>query len=345
MQKRQLGRTGLQVSLLTFGCGAVGGLMTKGEPKDQERAVARALELDINHFDTAPQYGQGASEENLGRILASLKPNVVVSTKVRVPPAERQRIGAFIATSMEASLKRLRRDNVDLFQLHNPLAMQVEGEKLTPDEVLGEVVPALQRLRDQGKTRFLGLTAIGDTAALHRVVDSRAFDVAQVPYNALNPSPGEALPKDYPAQDYGRLLERTQAAGMGTIGIRVLAGGALSGREERHPLGMQAVEPIGSGSSYKADVRARAAARADGARGPCGEPDRARHALRHRPSRVYRRRRSGSPPSISWRRRHGPSTRARCRRRRSRGSSSCRPASLASRADLGAENAKTAAPQ
>ena len=79
-----------------------------------------------------------------------------------------------------------------------------------------------------------------------------------MPYNALNPSPGDTLPKGYPAQDYGRLLERTQAAGMGTIGIRVLAGGALSGREERHPLGMQAVEPIGSGSSYKADVeRAR----------------------------------------------------------------------------------------
>jgi aryl-alcohol dehydrogenase-like predicted oxidoreductase len=177
---------------------------------------------------------------------------------VRIPPAERQRIGAFIATSMEASLKRLRRDSVDLFQLHNPLAMQVEGEKLTPDEVLGEVVPALQRLRQQGKTRFLGFTAIGDTAALHRIVDSRAFDVAQVPYNALNPSPGEALPKGYPAQDYGRLLERTQIAGMGTIGIRVLAGGALSGREDRHPLGMAVVEPIGSGSSYKADVeRAR----------------------------------------------------------------------------------------
>jgi aryl-alcohol dehydrogenase-like predicted oxidoreductase len=258
MEKRPFGKTGLQVSRLTFGCGAVGGLMTKGDPKDQERAVARALELGINHFDTAPQYGQGKSEENLGRILASLKPDVIVSTKVRIPPAERQRIGAFIATSMEASLKRLRRDSVDLFQLHNPLAMQVEGEKLTPDEVLGEVVPALQRLRQQGKTRFLGFTAIGDTAALHRIVDSRAFDVAQVPYNALNPSPGEALPKGYPAQDYGRLLERTQIAGMGTIGIRVLAGGALSGREDRHPLGMAVVEPIGSGSSYKADVeRAR----------------------------------------------------------------------------------------
>ncbi len=258
MQKRKFGRTGLDVSILTFGCGAVGGLMTKGDPKDQEKAVARALELGINHFDTAPLYGNGASEENLGRILASLKPNVVVSTKVRIAPADRGRIGTAIAASMEASLKRLGRDSVDLYQLHNPLALQVAGEKLTPDEVLGEVVPAFQRLRDQGKTRFLGFTAIGDTQALHRLVDSGAFDGAQVPYNALNPSVGAALPQNYPGQDYGRLLERTQAKGVGTIGIRVLAGGALSGKEERHPLGMPVVEPIGSGSTYKADVeRAR----------------------------------------------------------------------------------------
>jgi aryl-alcohol dehydrogenase-like predicted oxidoreductase len=258
MEQRQLGRTGLKVSLLTFGCGAVGGLMTKGSPSDQERAVTRAVELGVNHFDTAPLYGSGASEENLGRILASLKPNVIVSTKVRIAPADRQRIGAAVAASIETSLKRLRRDSVDLFQLHNPLAMQAEGEKLTPDEVLRDVVPAFQRLRAQGKTRFLGFTAIGETPALQRLIDSRAFDAAQVPYNALNPSAGAPLPDRYPAQDYGRLLERAQAAGVGTIGIRVLAGGALSGREERHPLGMPVVEPIGSGSSYRADVeRAR----------------------------------------------------------------------------------------
>ena len=258
MQKRKFGRTGLEVSLLTFGCGAVGGLMTKGDPKDQERAVARALELGIKHFDTAPQYGNGASEENLGRVLASLKPDVIVSTKVRIPPTDRPRIGAAIAAAMEASLKRLRRDHVDLYQLHNPLMLKAEGERLTPEEVLGEVVPAFQRLREQGKTRFVGFTAIGDTAALHKVVDSGAFDAAQVPYNALNPSPGAALLPRYPAQDFRLLLDRTQANGVGTIGIRVLAGGALSGSEQRHPLGMAVVEPIGSGSSYKADVeRAR----------------------------------------------------------------------------------------
>jgi aryl-alcohol dehydrogenase-like predicted oxidoreductase len=89
-------------------------------------------------------------------------------------------------------------------------------------------------LRRQGKTRFLGLTAIGDTTALHRVVDARAFDSAQVVYNMLNPSAASELPPNYPAQDYGRLFGRASAAGVGVVGIRVLAGGALSGSTERH---------------------------------------------------------------------------------------------------------------
>ena len=85
MEKRKLGRTGLDVSLLGFGCGAVGGLMTKGAAADQERAVARAVELGINYFDTAQMYGDGESERNLGRVVKALKPNVYVGTKVRLP--------------------------------------------------------------------------------------------------------------------------------------------------------------------------------------------------------------------------------------------------------------------
>src|SRR6266550_7213761 len=86
MEKRKFGRTGLDVSLLGFGCGAVGGLMIKGSAADQERAVGRALELGINYFDTAQMYGNGESERNLGRVLKSLKPEVYVGTKVRLPP-------------------------------------------------------------------------------------------------------------------------------------------------------------------------------------------------------------------------------------------------------------------
>jgi aryl-alcohol dehydrogenase-like predicted oxidoreductase len=258
MDRRTLGRTGLSVSVLTFGCGAVGGLMTRGTPADQERAVARALEAGINHFDTAPGYGDGASEENLGRVLKSLKPDVVVSTKVRLAAGDRGRIADAVAASMEASLKRLGRDHVDLFQFHNTIAARGDGATFGVDEVLSEVVPALARLRQQGKTRFIGFTAIGETAALHRLIGARVLDSAQVPYNALNPSAGAALPKDYPAQDYGGLLDRAKEADLGTIGIRVLAGGALAGNEERHPLGLPVVEPIGSGATYAADAaRAR----------------------------------------------------------------------------------------
>src|SRR5262244_2548862 len=109
METRSLGRTGLTVSALGFGCGAVGGLMVRGTPADQERAVARALELGVNFFDTAPMYGDGRSEQNLGRVLKLLRPNAVVATKVWLGHAERRRIGEAIGQSLEASLRRLGR--------------------------------------------------------------------------------------------------------------------------------------------------------------------------------------------------------------------------------------------
>src|SRR5207247_2438717 len=176
MNRRKFGRTGLDVSLLGFGCGAVGGLMIKGAPADQERAVARALELGINYFDTAQMYGNGESERNLGRVLKALKPDCYVGTKVRLPPTERGQIGEAIAASLEASLKRMQREQVDLFQFHNAIVGTTRGADFAADTVLDEVVPAFARLREQGKFRFFGITANGETAALHRVVDARTFD-------------------------------------------------------------------------------------------------------------------------------------------------------------------------
>jgi aryl-alcohol dehydrogenase-like predicted oxidoreductase len=258
METRTLGRTALGVSVLGFGCGAVGGLMVRGSPGDQERAVARAIERGINYFDTAAMYGNGESERNLGRVMKSLRPDIRVGTKVRIPAGERNRVAAAVTASLEASLQRLQLDEVDLFQLHNHITAEGRDGDLTPEIVLGEVVPAFERLREQGKTRFYGITAVGDTAALHQVVDARVFDTAQVSYNLLNPSAGAAVAHGYPAHDFGNLLAHTKAAGMGVIAIRVLAAGALSGTEQRHPLGSPSVEPIGSGSSYRIDVeRAR----------------------------------------------------------------------------------------
>jgi aryl-alcohol dehydrogenase-like predicted oxidoreductase len=259
METRVFGRTGMQLSVLGFGCGAVGGLMVRGDPLDQERAIARAIAAGVNYFDTAVQYGNGQSEKNLGRILQKLKPaNVVVGTKVRLPASDFGRIADAVAKSLEGSLARLRLDRVDIFHLHNAITEKGGGEALSIRQMLDDVVPAFERLRQQGKTRFLGLTAIGDTTALHQVIGARAFDSAQVVYNMLNPSAAVGLPASYPAQDYGRLLDRTKASGVGVVGIRVLAGGALSGSAERHPIAGPPPEPIGSAMSYDADVvRAR----------------------------------------------------------------------------------------
>ena len=255
MEKRIFGRTGLELSVLGLGCGAVGGLMVRGDPLDQERTIARAIDAGVNYFDTAVQYGNGESEKNLGRILQKLKPaDAVVGTKVRLTSAEFDHIADAVATSLEGSLARLRRDRVDIFHLHNAITEAGGGETLSVQQVLDEVVPAFERLRRQGKTRFLGLTAIGDTAALYQVIDAGAFNSAQVVYNMLNPSAGTELPPNYPAQDYGRLFDHTRKAGVGVIGIRVLAGGALSGSTERHPIASPPPEPIGSAISYEADV-------------------------------------------------------------------------------------------
>jgi len=258
MQRRKLGRTGLDISVLGFGAGAVGGLMTKGAAADQERAIARAVDQGINYIDTASIYGNGESERNLGRVLKALKPNIVLGTKVRLKAADRKRVAAFVAESMDASLKRLDRDHVDLLQLHNPLVAIDADDHMAIEIALNEVVPALQALVKAGKTRFIGFSGVGEPAALLKAVESKSFDTMQVVYNALNPSAGGPMPQwsdgRAPGLDYSRVLERTKTNDMGTIIIRALAGGALAGTDDRHPLAMQVVPPIGSAPDFAGDV-------------------------------------------------------------------------------------------
>jgi aryl-alcohol dehydrogenase-like predicted oxidoreductase len=255
METRIFGRSAVRISILGFGCGAVGGLMVRGEPADQERAIARALDSGVNYFDTAVQYGNGESEKNLGRILNRLKPReAIVGTKVRLPPGTGP-IAEAIAKSLEASLQRLGLDRVDILHLHNPVTAGGGGVTLSVRQVLDDVVPAFEAQRRKGKVRFLGITATGDTPALQAVIDARVFDSAQVTYNMLNPSAATGLPPGYPAQDYGELFDRAKAAGVGVIGIRVLAGGALSGSAERHRIASPPPEPIGSANNYEGDLK------------------------------------------------------------------------------------------
>jgi L-galactose dehydrogenase/L-glyceraldehyde 3-phosphate reductase len=148
-------------------------------------------------------------------------------------------------------------EQVDLFQLHNHIAAQrsANGQALSVQDLLNEVVPALRALQQQGKIRFYGITGLGETPALHDLIDTGVLDTAQVCYNLLNPSAGVDVPEGFPAQNFGRLLEHTRQQQMGVIVIRALAAGALSGSEERHPTAVPTVAPIASGPDYATDVQ------------------------------------------------------------------------------------------
>ena len=257
MITRAFGKTGLHVSAFGFGCGNVGGLMVRGAPAERERAVARALELGINYFDTAALYGDGESERNLGAALRAVRATPYVGTKFSLPPAERGDVPRAVARALEESLSRLGMERVDLLQLHDRIVADpaAPGRAVTPAQLTGEVVPALEKLRAQGKIRFYGVTALGDTGALHQALESGRIDTAQVCFNLLNPSAGVDVPRGFPAQDFRRMLRIAGDRRIGVIAIRVLAAGALSGTEARHPIAVPSVEPIASGRDYAADVQ------------------------------------------------------------------------------------------
>src|SRR5258708_22536291 len=142
MQLRVFGRTGMQLSVLGFGCGAVGGFMVRGDAADQERTIARAIATGVNYFDTAVQYGNGESEKNLGRVLQKLKPaNVVVGTKVRVLPTEFGRIADSVTTWLEGSLTRLSLARAVIFHLHNPITQTEACPPLPPSPLLFSAFP------------------------------------------------------------------------------------------------------------------------------------------------------------------------------------------------------------
>ena len=129
--------------------------MVRGDPLDQERTVARAIDTGVNYFDTAVQYGNGELEKNLGRVLQSLKPaDVIVGTKVRLPSGDFVDIADTVEL-LEGSLARLRLDRVDIFHLHNVIETG-GGEALSVRQVLDDVAPAFERRASRARRGFLG---------------------------------------------------------------------------------------------------------------------------------------------------------------------------------------------
>ena len=249
MEYRALGNTGLKVSAIGFGCGAVGGLMVRGEVAEQRRAVEQAILAGINYFDTAPSYGAGRSEETIGPLLNELRAPVYLGTKVRLAEEAADKPAVRIRRSIEASLRRLGRERIDLLQLHDHVR---DAGPADIDAVLGPIAEGLNAVREAGLTRFIGFTGLGDVTSLHRVAQAGIFDTVQCYVNALNPSAGWTV-RPSSEQDFCGLIGLASAAGLGVIAIRVLAAGAIAGPERHHIAGSPG-RPLVEGGVYEANV-------------------------------------------------------------------------------------------
>jgi L-galactose dehydrogenase len=185
MQYRTLGRTGFRVSLVSLGTGGPSRLGQGSGVSEAEadRLVRRALELGINFIDTAADYGE--SEAILGRSLKSVSPDRCwVATKFSPADGEQVRLDTGeLHRSLERSLQRLGRESIDLFQLHGvrPAVYRT---------VVDRFYPEMQRARDAGKVRFLGITerffADPDHSMLHQALSEDLFDTIMLKYGILN---------------------------------------------------------------------------------------------------------------------------------------------------------------
>ena len=209
--------------------------MVGNDAERQREVIAHAIERGVNWIDTAATYGNGLSEDNVGRALQQLAAagRVHVATKVRLQGDDVRDIPTAVTRSLAASLSRLRLPNVTLLQLHNSITANRDDEptSITPADVLGPrgVLETFRRLQAEGLVKHIGLTGIGQPAALREVMNSGQFETMQVPYHLLNPSAGWEFRGRKSEPHYGNIIADCARHDMGVLAIRVLAGGALVG--------------------------------------------------------------------------------------------------------------------
>ncbi|MGA8808667.1 MAG: aldo/keto reductase, partial [Thermoanaerobaculia bacterium] len=222
MQYRELGKTGIKVSAVGFGAWAIGGPSeASGAPlgwgrttdEDSLAAIRRARDLGVTFFDTADSYGFGRSESLLGIVLSRKRQDVIIGTKVGVVRTSSGELKKdfskqHIYVAVDGSLKRLRTDYIDVYQIHNPTIDDLRRE---------EIQDAMERLQDAGKIRFWGVSVFNPEDGLEVVRQSWGH-VLQVLYNILNQAPADEL---FPA---------AKEKGYGIIARVPLASGLLTGK-------------------------------------------------------------------------------------------------------------------
>lgn len=218
MRYNPLGDSGLMVSVVGVGCNAFGARIDE----DQTKAVVdAAIEQGITLFDTADSYGDGASEELLGRALGTRRESVLVATKFGMGDHDAEHFGAhgsrrYVRRAVEASLRRLGTDYIDLYQLHRP-------DPITP---IDETLDAMSDLVTEGKVRYLGssnLSAwqVADADWVARTAGYHRFVSAQNEYSLYNRS----------AED--ELVPACERFGIGVLPYFPLAYGLLTGKYRR----------------------------------------------------------------------------------------------------------------
>ena len=202
--RQTLGKTGVEVSILALG-GVIGMQLPPSENHDPAAIAETALDLGITYFDTAPGYNNGQSETNYGQVLARRRKEVFLACKT----GDRSYDGTM--RSVEQSLKRLRTDRLDLLQIHGASAQEDVLAWGKP----GGVVTALQKLREQKVTRFIGVTGHDNADVLHRAIEMYEFDTLLTTLNPIN--------RRRPFRE--DLLPAANRKQMGVIAMKVMGGG------------------------------------------------------------------------------------------------------------------------
>lgn len=211
MRTIALGATGLEVSRVAFGTWQLGGDWGAFDEDDAVAAIRRARALGITLFDTAQAYGFGASERLLGTALrADLdgdRDSVVIATKGGIRPPDRDASEAFLRQGVEESLRHLGVETIDIYQVHWP----------DPGVPAAETAGALQRMVDEGKIRFAGVSNY-DAGQMEEFAAVRPVDVLQPPYNLLR----RAIEDE--------ILPFARAHDIGVLAYSPLGSGLLTGR-------------------------------------------------------------------------------------------------------------------
>jgi aryl-alcohol dehydrogenase-like predicted oxidoreductase len=217
MKYRPLGRTGLTVSEIGFGCWGIGGVTpgatSYGEVNDSVslKALCRALDLGVTFYDTSNLYGAGHSEELIGEAFSGRRDRVVIATKAGRSTYDIETYApADLRASVEDSLRRLRTDYVDVVQVHSPSSLDV----LAQYDVMG----TLERLKDEGKIRVVGISVKAPAEGVAAITDLGA-EIVQVNFNLV----------DQRATECG-VLTIAEQRGAGVVGRTPLCFGMLSGK-------------------------------------------------------------------------------------------------------------------